>query len=107
MWDDDDEGAVGRSKGRKAECWTVGSTFRVRDESLAADYSETGTKSDSDGSKRLVGPVREAEADPGFGQREEENEDNQIVAEPRVERDNHFVSGAAEAISITSIYIWR
>lgn len=57
------------------------------------DYSETGTKSDSDGSKRLVGSVREAEADSGFGQREEENKDNQVVAEPRVERDNHFVSG--------------
>lgn len=59
---------------------------------MPADYSETRPKSDSDGSERLVGSLREAEINPRFGQREEENEDDQVIVESRMERDDHFVS---------------
>lgn len=65
--------------------------------------SETGAKFDSDGSKRIVGSIRQAEVDSRFGHREEENEDDQILVESRMERDYHFVS---EFINYIYIYIY-
>lgn len=57
------------------------------------DSSEARAEPHSNGSERFVGPLRQAEVNPGFGQREEENKDNQGLLKPRMERDNHFVSG--------------
>lgn len=62
--------------------------------------SETGAKFDSDGSKRIVGSIRQVEVDSRFGHREEENKDDQVLVESRMERDYHFVSERADYIYI-------
>lgn len=54
--------------------------------------SKTGQKSNSNGSQWTLRSLREAKTDPGFGQREEKNENNQIFVKSSLGRDDHFVS---------------
>lgn len=56
------------------------------------DCSHTRKKSHSDGSERSFGSVRQAETNPRGRKHKKENEDNQVVAESRMERDNLYVS---------------
>ena len=69
--------------------------------------SETGAKFDSDGSKRIVGSIRQVEVDSRFGHREEENEDDQVLVESRMERDYHFVSERADYTYIYTFFFFE
>lgn len=55
--------------------------------------SQRGQESGSHGPQRSVGPLREAEADPGPSQREQtEDQDHQVLPQPHLERDLQIVS---------------
>lgn len=53
-------------------------------------YSKTRSQLDPNGPERSLGPIRQDEADPGLGQREEKNQDDAQHPQPCVERDPHL-----------------
>lgn len=54
--------------------------------------SASGKESDSDGPQWIVGSVRQGAPNSGYGQRQEEDENHQSVAESGVERNTDIVS---------------
>ena len=63
--------------------------------------SPPGQKPYPNGPQRFIGPVREVEADPWFGQRQEENKDDPIFPESCLERYPNVVS-----IPVRSFNCW-
>lgn len=75
--------------------------FQVIQYISSLSCSSPGSKPHPDGPQRFIGPVREAEADSRFGQRQEENEDYPILLESHLERYPNVVS-----IAIRSFNWW-
>lgn len=68
------------------------SAFQVIHYICSFSCSPPGQKPYSNGPQRFIGPVREAEADSRFGQRQEENKDYPIFPESHLERYPNVVS---------------